>query len=383
MTCFCFYQIHPTSYFYICQMNVKEIISVLENIAPLASQESYDNSGLIVGQAEMEVSNTLISLDCTEDIIQEAIENNCNLVISHHPILFKGLKKLTGSNYVERTLLLAIKHDVAIFAAHTNLDHYLYGVNYKIAQILGIDQPQILAPSAQSQIKLIVYVPNDALEKVRNAIFDAGGGTIGNYDKVSFTSDGACTYQGNENSNSTYAAKGEFHSEAETKLEVLISKYKSQKIVNAMIAAHPYEEVAYDLIPIENLNSYEGAGMIGELTESIDETSFLKILKDKFKCGCIKHTALRNKPIKKIAWCGGSGSFLLNAAKAKNADIFITGDFKYHEFFDAEDQLIIADIGHYESEQFTIELIADLIRKKIPTFAPYLTEKNTNPVNYF
>ena len=364
-------------------MKIREISDYLESIAPLSSQESYDNCGFITGDKNWELSNALISLDCTEEIVDEAIASKCNLIISHHPIVFSGLKKITGRNYVEKTIIKAIKNDIAIYAVHTNLDNYFLGVNKKIASLLDIENPEILKPTKNALQKLITYVPTDKIENVKEALFNAGAGEIGNYSECSFSSEGMGTFKGNDKSNPVYGKKGTRSNEPEVKLEVLISTHKTQKIVHALLGAHPYEEVAYDLIPIANYNSTEGSGMFGELKEPISEKEFLEKLKSVFKCGIIKHTALLNKPISKVAWCGGSGSFLLNSAKSKKADIYITGDFKYHEFFDAEGQIIIADIGHYESEQFTIELIADLITKKIPTFAPCLSKINTNPVKYF
>lgn len=368
---------------YICVMKLREITSYLEQLAPLSSQEGYDNSGLIVGSPDMEVGNALISLDCTEAVVAEAIEKDCNLIIAHHPIVFKGLKTLTGKNYVERTVIKAIQSDIAIYAIHTNLDNYKLGVNKKIGDLLGISNPKVLAPVSGKLQKLVVFVPTDQLDIIRDAIFKAGAGNIGNYSECSFVTDGMGSYKGNDDSKPAYGEKGERHYEPEGKIEVIVSSHISSKVISAMIKAHPYEEVAYDLFPLANNNNYEGAGMIGELDKEMDETAFLALLKEVFKTECIRHTKLFNKPIKKVAWCGGSGSFLLHKAKSQNADIYITGDFKYHEFFDAEDQIVIADIGHYESEQYTIELISELIRKKIPTFAPYLTEQNTNPVNYF
>ena len=364
-------------------MKIKDVIQELEALAPLSSQESYDNSGLIVGNEETELTNALISLDCIEEIVDEAIQRGCNLIISHHPILFSGIKRLNGNNYVERTLLKAIKNDIAIYAIHTNLDNYALGVNNKIGEKLGVLSPSILSPSRGTLQKLVVYVPTKELEIVRNALFEAGAGEVGNYTEASFVVDGTGSFLGNEASNPSYGTKGERSYEAEGKLEVLVSTHNSVAVIRAMKAAHSYEEVAYDLIPLMNQNPYEGAGMYGDLETPVDEEEFLGFLKTVFKTDCIRHTQLKGKPIKRLAWCGGSGSFLLGAAKAKNADVFITGDFKYHEFFDAENQIIIADVGHFESEQFTIELISELIRKKIPTFAPYLTEIITNPVKYF
>jgi len=368
---------------YICSMKISEVIAVLEQAAPLGTQESYDNSGLIVGDKNATLTNALISLDCTEIIVEEAIQKGCNLIISHHPIVFGGLKKITGKNYVERTVIKAIKNEIAIYAIHTNLDNYRFGVNAKIGEILGIKNPHILSAKGEQLQKLVTYVPTEHLQGVQDALFQSGAGHIGNYSECSFVTVGTGSYKANENANPAYGSKGERHQENEVKLEVLVEKTRSQSTISALLDSHPYEEVAYDLFDLANFHPYMGSGMIGELDTEMDAISFLQLLKERFNCGTIRHTKLCKESIKTVAWCGGSGSFLLGAAKAKKADIYITGDFKYHEFFDAENQLIIADIGHYESEQFTIELIKDIITKKIPTFAPCLTENNTNPVKYF
>jgi dinuclear metal center YbgI/SA1388 family protein len=364
-------------------MKLAEIIAYLESLAPLSSQESYDNSGLIVGNKNTELTNALISLDCTEEIVDEAISKGCNLIISHHPILFKGIKKLTGENYIERTIIKAIEYKIAIYAIHTNLDNYHLGVNKKIGELLGIQHPEILAPAEDNLIKFSVYTPVSHAELVKNSLFQNGAGKIGNYEECSFSLEGEGTYKALSEANPFLGNIGERHHEKEIKIEVLVSKQRLNRMIDAMIAVHPYEEVAYDCIPLKNKNKAEGAGMYGELSEAMNEIDFLNHLKTKFNCQIIRHTRFLNQPIKKIAWCGGAGSFLLNAAKRKGADIFITGDFKYHEFFDSENQLIIADIGHFESEQFTIALLDELLRKKFATFAPCLTEINTNPVKYF
>jgi len=364
-------------------MQIKDITNYLENLAPLSSQESYDNSGLICGSKNTTVINALISLDCTEDIIQEAIDRGCNLVISHHPIVFKGLKSFTGKNYVERTIIKAIKNDIAIYAIHTNLDNYEFGVNKKIGDLLNVKYPQILAPSNNTINKLMVYVPNAYKQVVLDSLFNAGAGKIGNYSEVSYSINGEGSYKANEMANQFIGKTDQRHLENEIKLEVLVSTHKLESVISNLISAHPYETVAYDIVPLNNKNNYEGSGMIGELEMEVDSQEFLQQLKDTFNCGIIKHTKLTCTSVKKIAWCGGSGSFLLKNAKQQKADIFITGDFKYHEFFDAENQIIIADIGHFESEQFTIELIGELLSKNFTKFAPCLTGINTNPVKYF
>ncbi len=364
-------------------MKIAEIINYLEGLAPLSSQESYDNSGLIVGNRKNELTNALIALDCTEVIVEEAIQKGCNLIIAHHPIVFKGLKKITGSNYVERTLIKAIQNDIAIYAIHTNLDNYQLGVNKKIGDLLGIKAPKILSPVKGKLCKISVFTPKENVTEVKKALFNAGAGAIGDYDECSFTTIGQGSFKPSENANPHNGNIGESQVGEEIKIEVIVGQHLANKCINAMLIAHPYEEVAYDLIPLLNKSENEGAGMYGNLEVPINEIDFLDLIKDRFKCGIIRHTNLRNKPIKKVAWCGGAGSFLLQTAKAKGADIFITGDFKYHEFFDAENQIIIADIGHFESEQYTIELLDALLRKNFTTFAPCLTENNTNPVKYF
>lgn len=368
---------------YFMTVYIRDIAKTLEEIAPLSSQEGYDNSGLIVGDPQAEVKSALLTLDCTEEVVDEAIQLGANLIIAHHPIVFKGLKKLNGKNYVERTVIKAIKNDIAIYAAHTNLDNYHLGVNYEIANHLGIKNPSILAPTQNTLKKLVFYCPVKDVEKVSKAIFNAGGGNIGNYSECSFETSGEGYFLPNESANPSIGKNGKREKVAEKRVEILISSHKENAIIQAMLKAHPYEEVAYDLYPITNFNQDEGAGMIGELEKEVKTEIFLGNLKKNFNCGCIRHTKLTKKKIKKVAFCGGSGSFLLADAKQQNADIYITSDFKYHEFFDAEDQIIIADIGHYESEQFTSNLILSIMRKNFINFAFYLSKVNTNPINYF
>lgn len=364
-------------------MKISEITNYLESLAPLTSQESYDNCGLLVGDKNDELTNALITLDCVEAIVDEAIAKKCNLIIAHHPIVFKGLKKITGKNYVERTLLKAIKNNIAIYAIHTNLDNYQNGVNKKIGELLGVPNPSILKPSEKTLAKLSVYVPKAHHHHVMEALFDAGAGNIGNYSDCSFSVAGKGSFKPNDLANPFVGEKEKRHQEDEIKLEVLVSTHRLSQAIAALLKAHPYEEVAYDIFPLLNKNNFEGAGMVGDLEIPTDEFTFLQKLKDVFKSDTIRYTNLLNKPITRVAWCGGSGSFLLPDAIGAKADIFITGDFKYHDFFDADNQIIISDIGHFESEQYTIELIKELIQKKFPKFAPCLTEKNTNPIKYF
>lgn len=363
-------------------MKIRELVAYLEDVAPIAYQESYDNSGLIVGNPDLEISKALISLDCTEAIVDEAIANNCAIIISHHPIVFKGLKKFTGKNYVERVVIKAIKNDIAIYAIHTNLDHVFGGVNKKIADIIGLVKSKILSPKESLLKKLVTFVPKDHKELIKNALFAAGAGNIGNYNECSFEVEGNGNYKANDLANPFLGEKNIRHHEDEFRLELIVPIHKEYQIIQALLASHPYEEVAYDLIPLNNKNNYVGAGMVGELKEEMQDLDFLKLVKTKMNAKVIRHTQLLNKKIKKIAVCGGSGSFLLQDAIRAGADFFITADFKYHEFFDAEGKIVIADIGHFETEQFTQELLFDIIQKKFPNFALRLTVHNTNPIKY-
>ncbi|MEO5997232.1 MAG: Nif3-like dinuclear metal center hexameric protein [Chitinophagaceae bacterium] len=364
-------------------MVIQQIIDYLESIAPSSYQENYDNAGLITGLAGWECTGALICLDTTEAVVTEAIQKNCNLVIAHHPIIFSGLKKINGKNYVEQTVITAIKNDIAIYAIHTNLDNVQHGVNGKIADRLGLVNCSVLQPKTGTLKKLFTFVPLAQAELVRSAIFMAGGGAVGNYSECSFNVEGEGSFKAGEETNPYVGEIGRRHTEKEIKLEVIFPAYLENKIVKAMIGAHPYEEVAYDIIQLNNNHPSLGAGIIGDLTEPVDETVFLRLLKDRFKVPVIKHTLLTGKQVKRIACCGGAGSFLIVNALTKGADFFITSDLKYHEFFDANNRLVIADIGHYESEQFTIDLLYEILKGKFSSFALLKTEVNTNPVNYF
>lgn len=364
-------------------MLVKDITDCLEAIAPPSYQESYDNSGLITGNKEQEVKAALICLDSTEEVIDEAIQTGCNMVIAHHPIVFGGLKKINGKNYVERVIIKAIKNDIAVYACHTNLDNVAAGVNKKIADKLGLKHTKILSPKGGLLKKLVTYVPEKDAEKVREALFSNGCGAIGNYDSCSFNLEGEGTFRGNEQTNPYVGEKGKLHREKEQRIETIYEVRNEGKVLKALLAAHPYEEVAYDLYSLSNSLKTAGSGMIGETAKPIDEQDFLKLLKNNMKAEIVRHTALLGKPVKKVAVCGGSGSFLLKDAIAAGADVFVTADFKYHQFFDSENKIVIADVGHYESEQFTSEIFYEVIRNKFPTFALHLSKINTNPINYF
>ncbi len=363
-------------------MKIASIIRHLETIAPRAYQESYDNAQLITGDKNWTCTGALLTIDAVEVIVDEAIETGCNLIITHHPIVFSGLKSLTGKNYIERTIIKAIKNDIAIYACHTNLDNIREGVNQKFGEKLGLVNLKILAPKKNQLRKLFTYVPKESLEDVQDALFEAGAGRIGNYSECSFSTEGIGTFKGNEKSQPFKGQKGERHHENELKLEVIFPKHLETQMVWALWQAHPYEEVAYEIFAMENEHPEIGSGMVGELPEAMPAIDFLKLVKKNFKSECIRHTNLVFKEVKKIAFCGGAGSFLLPNAIRSGAEIFITGDYKYHQFFDADEKIIIADIGHYESEQFTSELIYDILSRKFDNFAVRLSKHNTNPIKY-
>jgi len=365
-------------------MQVKDIAQVLEAFAPLRYQESYDNCGLQLGNPAQEVTGVLLSLDVTETILDEAISRNCNMIVAHHPLIFSGLKSISGRTYIERIVHKAIKNDISIYAAHTNMDNMRHGVNAKIAEKLGLQDTRILSMKSDTLYKFYTYAPQNAVNKVRDALFAAGAGDIGKYRECSFNTPGSGTFRPDAGADPAIGtAGGPREWVDEVKIEVIIQKHQEARVLNALFDAHPYEEVAYEIIALQNKNQEIGAGMIGTLPQPIPEADFLRIIKENMKTDCIRHTALRGKSVQKVAVCGGSGSFLLKDAITAGADIFITGDFKYHQFFDADQRIIITDIGHYESEQFTIELFQELLNKKFPNFAILLSNFSTNPVKYF
>ncbi|WP_366187019.1 Nif3-like dinuclear metal center hexameric protein [Flavobacterium ovatum] len=363
-------------------MKIKEILSVLEEMAPLGYAEDFDNVGLLVGDTNTEATGVLVCHDALENVIDEAIAKDCNLVVCFHPILFAGLKKITGKNYVERAVVKAIKNDIAIYAVHTALDNHQNGVNKIFCDALGLKNTKILIPKTNFIRKLITYTIAENAEKVRNALFDAGAGMIGNYENCSFNSKGIGTYMGNEHSNPEIGARFEFVESHEVKIEITFEKHLESKILKALFANHVYEEVAYEIYDILNTHQNIGLGMVGELVKPMNEKDFLLLVKDKMQADGIRHSAFLGKEIKKVAVLGGSGSYAIKNAIMSGADAFLTADLKYHQFYEAENQLILADIGHFESERYTKNYIVEYLRKKILNFAIILSEENTNPVKY-
>lgn len=364
-------------------MKVSDIVSYLESIANPSLQESYDNSGLLIGTGEEEINAVLISLDLTEEVLDEAIAKGVGMIISHHPIIFKGIKRFNAKNYVERIVHKAIKNDLVIYAIHTNLDNIKLGVNSAISAKLNLVNTRILAPREGQLSKLVTYVPMAAREELLEALFLAGAGNIGNYSEASFSSEGFGTFKGNEQSNPSLGEKGIREEVKESRLELLVNNFKLSQVLEALNRVHPYEEVAYEILPLSQANQDFGSGYIGELPEEMIFEDFMELLKTTFKLSIIRHTSKVKKKLKTIALCGGAGSFLLSSAIKQKADVFISADFKYHEFFDADNQIVIADIGHYESEQFTSQLLIDKLKEKFRNFAFLLTETNTNPVKYY
>lgn len=363
-------------------MKISEIISVIEEVAPLPLQESYDNAGLQVGNKNNEATGALLCIDVTEDIIDEAIENGLNLVISHHPLIFKSIKSITGKNYIERAIIKAIKNDIAIYSAHTNLDNAFGGVNFKIAEKLGLSDIKVLSPIFGRMLKLTVFVPTESADEVRNSILSSGAGEIGSYDMCSYNMEGYGTFRAKEGANPYCGEIGSIHKEKEVRIEVILPDYNKNRVLKSMMQSHPYEEPAYDIIPLANSNNYAGSGVVGELIAPMNEEDFLAMVKNVFHVGALKYSSLTGKKVKRVALCGGSGAFLFDEALRVKADAFITGEIGYHNYFMADGQILMVEAGHYETEQYTKDIFCDIITKKFPNFAVQYTNVETNPINY-
>lgn len=362
-------------------MIVKEVTQILEDLAPLPYAEDFDNVGLLVGSSQQKVEGILITLDTLEKTIDEAIENNCNLIVSFHPIIFSGLKSLTGKNYVERVVMRALKHDIAIYAIHTALDNVSQGMGKAMCDQLNLSDRKVLIPKDSVIKKLVTYIPQKEANTVKNALFAAGAGSIGNYEFCSFSNSGKGSFKGNEKSNPKLGKRGEFQEETEIQLHLTFEAFKEQQILRTLFETHPYEEVAYEVTTLNNKNQQVGLGMVGKLPKALDEMNFLKQVQYVFNAQGIRHSEMRNKTVETVAVLGGSGAFAIKAALGAGADALITADLKYHQFYEAEGKILLLDIGHYESEQFIKPLIADHLRKKISNFAIILSE-DTNPIKY-
>lgn len=364
-------------------MRVKDIVGLIEDHAPVGIQEGFDNSGLLCGEMDQEISGMLICLDITEEVIDEAIDNNIQLIVSHHPLILKGIKNLVPNGMVNRILIKAIRKDIAIYSAHTNLDKVIPGVSSALADQLGLQNQRILAPDNDSLFKLVSFIPHNSLDKVSAAVFLAGAGRIGNYESCSFQTSGEGTFKPLPGSDPYTGEHGKLQKESEIRFEAVVPEYLRSKVVKALRDSHPYEEVAYDLIALENPNPYQGLGIVGDLPEPMDEISFLKMMKRNLNLDCIRHSELIGESVSRVAVCGGSGSEYLRYAKLSGAEVFVSGDFKYHQFFDAEKQILITDIGHFESEVFALPLLKGIVTKKFANFAVHLSKINTNPIKYY
>lgn len=364
-------------------MKIREIIDSLEQLAHPTLQEDYDNAGLLIGDKNNECTGALISLDVTEKVVEEAIARKCNLIISHHPLIFRGLKKITGDNYVSRTIISAIKNDIAVYAIHTNLDNVAHGVNSKIAEKLGMKNCHVLLPKEDQLKKLVTFSPVQNADVVRNALFAAGAGAIGKYSECSYNVSGEGTFKAGEGTNPFVGQQGERHTEPEIRIEVIFPTHIQAPLLSALKEAHPYEEVAYYIQPLDNMDKMTGSGLVGDLDQPISPGALLEELKHHFNLSVIRHTDFTSETIKRIAVCGGSGFFLLPNAIASGAQAYITSDIKYHDFFEAEGEILLADIGHFESEQFTVDLLSEILREKYPNFAVLKSETRTNPIRYF
>jgi dinuclear metal center YbgI/SA1388 family protein len=364
-------------------MQIGEIIKTIEDFAPLALQESWDNAGLTVGDRDNNVESVVLCLDVTTEVLDEAISKGAGLVISHHPVIFRGLMKLTGSDATERIILKAIQNNIALYAAHTNIDRIWGGVNSRMAGKLGLKKQEILIPEGGILRKLIVFVPEEHASKVREAIFSSGAGHIGEYDQCSFNISGEGSFRGSDATYPFAGKPGVLHFEKEIRIETIYPAFLENRIIKSMIESHPYEEVAYDIYSLGNKWERAGIGMVGEMESPLGSKEFLEMLRSVFKSVVIRHTRPPDKKIARVAVCGGSGSSLIHAAMKSKADVYVSGDFKYHDFFEAGPGFMIADIGHFESEQFTMEIFNDLLTKKFPNFAVHFSEVNTNPIHYF
>lgn len=363
-------------------MKIKEIVNALEIFAPLPLQDGFDNAGLQIGLTDAEATGALLCLDVTEAVVDEAITLGYNLIVSHHPLIFKGYKSITGRDYVERCILKAVKNDIVIFSMHTNLDNAPQGVNFKIAEIIGLKNLRILEPKENQLLKLVTFVPTAQAEEVRRALFEAGCGCIGNYDSCSYNLEGKGTFRAQPGTHPFCGEIGLLHEEQEVRVETVLPAYLKGKVQKALIEAHPYEEPAYDFYPLQNEWAQAGSGLVGELEAPETETDFLRRVKKLFEVGCVKHSRMTGRLIQKVALCGGAGAFLLPKAVGAHADVFLTGEVKYHDYFSYENDILIAEIGHYESEQYTKDLLYSIIREKFPTLDVQLTRVNTNPIKY-
>ncbi len=364
-------------------MKLKEVVQNIEEVFQMSLAESYDNVGLLCGNPDRDVAGILVAHDALEIVVDEAIEKNLNLIVCFHPIIFSGLKTLTGKNYVEKSILKAIENKIAIFAIHTAFDNDGLGVNFGICEKLELINQQILMPKQEQLLQLSVHVPRENAVELKDALFSAGAGNVGNYDECSFTISGEGSFRPLEGANPYSGSLNEREIADEVLISVIAEKFKLNKIVAAMKSAHPYEEVAYQIVELKNENHHVGLGRFGDLETEMEAEEFLKMVKGKFGLNVIRHSNILDKKIKRVGVLGGSGASGIAAAKRAKCDAYLTGDLKYHDFFQAENEMLLCDIGHFESEQFVVHQIFDILSEKFPKFAISKSVEKTNPVNYF
>jgi dinuclear metal center YbgI/SA1388 family protein len=364
-------------------MILQHILNELESLAPPEYQEEWDNSGLLLGSPAREITGIIVSLDTTMEVLHEAISNHCNLIVSHHPFIFQGIRKITPDLPAYHLLRRLIQEDIAVYALHTSLDNSWMGINQYLGQKLGLMNTSILAPKRDSLKKLVVFCPVDHAEKVRNALFEAGAGHIGNYDCCSYNSSGQGSFRASEKANPFVGKRKVIHFEPEIRIEVIFPSAREKPLIDSMRAAHPYEEVAFDLYPLTNSFDRAGSGIVGFLEKPMSEQRFIRIVKSLVGLNSIRHSAFLGRKIRKVAISSGAGGFLIPDVIRSEADIFLTSDLKYHQFQEPGGKLLLMDIGHYESESFMKEMIRAFLIEKFPNFAVLVSATETNPVKYF
>ncbi len=368
-------------------MIVNDVIKYLEGWAPKETAWQKDNTGLQIGATESKIKNIFLCLELTEIALSEAVEKNCNFIITHHPFIFQPLKKIDITNDKNSKLIeKIIKNDITLYSFHTNLDFTKNGVSFALAKKLDLKNISFLENQESNQFKLVVFVPGNNLNEVLDAIFNSGGGKIGEYEKCSFQVPGKGTFEGSENSNPAIGKAQNFEKVDEIRLEILIDSWNLKKVISAMIEAHPYEEPAFDVYPLQNKNVNFGFGAIGNLENSLSENDFLNFVKEKLNLINLRFVKGKSGSIKKVAVCGGSGSDLLKQAILQKADAFITADVKYHTFHDAEDEILLIDAGHYETEILVFDEVKTKLEKLILKYNSdseiFVFSQSTNPVRY-
>lgn len=363
-------------------MKILDVIKYLDQLIPAGYQESYDNCGLQVGDTSAEITGALISLDLTEAVVDEAVETRSNLIVTHHPFIFGGLKHIDADSPAGRIIYKLIRNGIAVYSAHTSLDKLSNGVSAQLAKRLGLCNLRILAPDSDSLKQLVVYCPKEQSQQLKDALYAAGAGNIGNYRHCSYSVNGTGTFEPLQGANPFVGTVGSETYTSEERIEMVYPKAFENKIVSALKANHPYETPAYSLIPLSNANPDVGLGIVGELPEDVEIETFIETVKQTVGIPVVRHSELCRKKVRTVALCGGAGAEFIGTAVAQNADIYLTSDIKYHDFQKATGHIVLADIGHYESEQFAKEFFYDKLSEKFRIFAIRIAKTETNFVGY-